>query len=343
MTVVGAIGQDDDPTLRIVGSHPLMEALREDIRRAARLDAPVVVWGPTGVGKELVARALHELSAARQRPFLPVMAALPESLVESELFGSIRGAFTGAVDRAGIFEAAAGGTVFLDEASDLLPGIQLKLLRVLEDGEVRRVGAAVGAPVSFRLVVAANESPATLLRGGRWRHDLYYRLAAIVLRVPTLSERRSDVPELVAALSQRLHVPQVEPEALELLTGFAWPGNVRQLRQVLLQLAHRADGARVHATDVARVLASLDADALGTESPAGASAGLAREALLAVCDQCAWDLARAAAHLGLSRATLYRRLRGFGINVRYERRARRPVCLSLTSSHEKCETSHASV
>ena len=332
MTVVGSIARGSDASLGLLGAHPAMAALRDAIRRAAALPAPVVVWGPTGAGKEVVARALHEASPARARPFLPVnITALPDGLVESELFGSIRGAFTGAVtDRPGLFEGARGGTIFLDEAADLPLGVQLKLLRVLEYGEVRRVGATTTSAVEFRLVVATKESPHALKAAGRWREDLFYRLAAVALRVPPLREHRSDIPELVEAFLATRGLPPIDRAALDLLVAFEWPGNVRELQQVVLQAALVADGGRIQAQHVQQVLATWNArDGIMAGANDGRCACAERDRLLAACQAAAWDLARAASGMSISRATLYRRLRAHGVLVGYERRVRR-----LTPSHE---------
>jgi DNA-binding NtrC family response regulator len=265
VTVVGAINCPGDPDHGLVGAHPCMVALRDAIRRAARMDAPVVVWGPTGAGKELVARALHALSDARRRLFCPVnVAAVPEALVETELFGSVRGGFTGACDRRGLIEAAAGGTLFLDEAGDLPRAVQPKLLRALETGEVRRVGGTAVGEARFRLVVAVQDDPRTLMESGRWREDLYYRVTGIVLRVPPLAERRSDIPLLVAAFVEREHLPPPTAEAIDRLRAHDWPGNVRELQRVLVRAAFQSRNGVLEEADVV--------DAVRAQSGAAADA-----------------------------------------------------------------------
>jgi two-component system response regulator HydG len=308
-----------------------MVALGDAIRRAARIDASVVIWGPTGSGKEVVARAIHSLSAASERAFLPVnVAVLPEGLIESELFGVVRGAFTGAIaDRAGLFEAAGGGTVFLDEAADLAHTVQRKLLRVLEYGEVRRVGATRSALVGFRLLVATQESPESLKSTGRWREDLYYRLAGLVLRVPSLCEHRSDIPELVEAFLDLRGLPRIERGALDVLAAHDWPGNVRELQQALQRAAFFSDGARLQAEHVWQALSSCGSVSSGAEQPleeGSSSASFERAQLLRACAESGWDLRRAATVLGWSRATVYRRLRAEGVVVRRERQSHRLKC-----------------
>lgn len=325
MTIVGAIGPGSDATLGMVGCHPLMEALREEIRRAARLQAAAVVWGPTGVGKELVARALHQVSAERGGPFVPLnVAELATSVIENELFGSVPGGFTDATDRAGLIEAAAGGVLFLDEGGDLDRGVQAKLLRVLDDGEVRRIGGTAAVRVRFRLVLAVQEPPALLLASRRWREDFFYRTAVVPLRVPPLAERRSDIPVLTQAFVGRWYAPGIEPAALECLGRWSWPGNVRELHQTLLRAAFFADAGPIAAPHVQRALA-LDA-ACGAALAPALWASPAREGeaaaarILAACLEAGWDIAEAAQMLQMSRATLYRRIRALGLLPRRERR-----------------------
>jgi transcriptional regulator with PAS, ATPase and Fis domain len=256
-----------------------------------------------------VARALHALSAASPGPFCPVnVAALPEGLIESELFGNMRGAFTGAVaDRRGLIEAAAGGTLFLDEASDLSAHVQAKLLRVLEDGEVRRVGA-VGARVArFRLIAAIQGDPGALVRSGRWRDDFYYRVTGIVLRVPPLAERRSDIPLLARAYVQGQGLPEIEPEAMAVLERHAWLGNVRELQRALVRATHHSGNGTIPADAVRAALAEAEGE-LGPgdrHSLADAKYRQAREMVAA----CGGDTGRAARLLGISRSHLYRLLR----------------------------------
>jgi len=300
------------PPHGLLGSHPVMTALRDAIRRAAVSSAPVVIWGPTGAGKELVARALHTMSRDRDGGFCPVnLAAVPEALIEGELFGVRRGAYTGAnADRAGLIESVANGTLFLDEAGDLPKLIQTKLLRVLESGEVRRVGATRGVTVRFRLIAATQVDPMALRAGGQWRADLFYRLAGVVLRVPSLRERRSDIPELVRAYCAERRLTLPGEEALGLLEAYDWPGNVRELQHSLLRAAFLADHGVIQREHVEAALRALP-ESGRTASPTKLCTLLEvqRAHVDAVVAACGGDTARAAMILDVSRRHVYRFLR----------------------------------
>ena len=299
----------------LVGDHPRMLALRDAMRRAAGLDTPVVVCGPTGAGKELVARALHRLSACAEGPFCPVnVAALPESLLESEVFGSTRGAFTGAVaDRLGLAETAHGGTLFLDEAGELPPPTQAKLLRVLDSGEVRRVGATQATRACFRLIAAVQEEPCALLRGGRWRQDFFYRVTGVVLRVPALREHSEDVEPIARAFLASRGLHGLQPDAVPLLEIQPWPGNVRELQHVLVRAAFHAHGATIGR---AHLLAALGDAAVGSAAEEPQSLHAVRHHHVRQTVQaCEGDTRRAAALLGISRAHVYRLLRSDAATV----------------------------
>lgn len=306
MSSLRVVRDDDTPFFGLIGAHPAMLALFDSIRRAACLDVPVVICGPTGSGKELVARALHRVNGTRGGPFCPVnVAALPEGLVESELFGSTRGAFTSAVaDRRGLIEAAAGGTLLLDEASDLPAGIQAKLLRVLEYGEIRRVGAAGTVTARFRLVVAAQDDPAALRDCRQWREDFYYRVTGIVLRVPSLSQRASDIPLLARAFIRAQELPDVEPAGMALLEQHAFPGNVRELQHTLIRAAYHAHGDTIREASISAALEDS-----GHHPPAASVPSLRSvrvDHVRRVVDACGGDTQRAAELLGISRSQVYR-------------------------------------
>lgn len=299
----------------LVGQHPRMLALRDAIRRAAGLDTPVVVCGPTGAGKELVVRALHRLSACAEGTFCPVnVAALPESLLESEMFGSARGAFTGAVaDRRGLAESAHGGTLFLDEAGELPLHVQAKLLRVLESGEVRRLGAVHATRSRFRLIVAAQEEPCALLRDGRWRGDFFYRVTGVVLPVPALREHTEDIASIAQAFLRTQDLPDLDAAAVALLEIQRWPGNVRELQHVLVRASFHA---RTGTIGREHVLAALrdGAAAAVLEEPQSLQA-LRHHHVRRTVQACDGDTRRAADLLGISRAYVYRLLKGEGENA----------------------------
>ncbi len=225
----------------IVAESAAMRAALDVIARVAPHTTTVLLTGPSGSGKEVLARELHRLSPRADRPFVAVnCAAIPETLLESELFGHVRGAFTGAVaERRGLVEQAAGGTLFLDEIGDLPLALQAKLLRVLQDGEVRRLGEAASRRVDVRVVAATACDLETDVRDGRFREDLFYRLNVVAVRLPPLAERPQDVPPLIrtllAAQARRLgvNVPAIEPEAMRRLLEHRWPGNVRELQNAL--------------------------------------------------------------------------------------------------------------
>ncbi len=251
---VRALRRRLDPETALVGSSKAMDRLRESIERLAPIPSPVLVVGESGAGKELVARELHRLGRGARAPFVAInSAALPEHLVESELFGHERGAFTGAATlRKGAFEAASGGTLFLDEIGELPPQIQAKLLRVLEQRQVTRLGGNRVVTVDARVVAATNRDLEREVAEGRFRQDLYYRLSAHVVRVPPLRARLEDVPELVEHLLDGvcerfgMRRKSIEAEALRLLTRHDWHrNNVRELRNIVERLVIAADGETI--------------------------------------------------------------------------------------------------
>ncbi|WP_456373027.1 sigma 54-interacting transcriptional regulator [Thiolapillus sp.] len=234
----------------IIASSPAMVNLLEKTYRVAQTDVSVLIQSPSGTGKELLARALHQASPRRAAPFLPVnCAAIPENLLESELFGHRRGAFTGATsNRKGLFESADGGTLFLDEIGDMPLEFQAKLLRVLEDGEVRPVGSSSAFPVDVRVISATHADLEQAIEEGRFREDLYYRLNVVMLEIPPLSRRREDIPLLARKFLQQAgkrgcKARRFSPEALRVLMLAPWPGNVRQLLNVVEQAAALAPTA----------------------------------------------------------------------------------------------------
>ena len=286
----------------MIGRSPAFQAVRELIARVGPSQASVLLLGESGTGKELAARAVHEASSRAARALVVVdCASLPETLFESELFGHERGAFTGAhAARAGLVEAAQGGTLFLDEVGDIPLSMQVKLLRLLESGTYRRVGQTELRRADIRLVAATHHDLQALVRAGRFRQDLYYRLSTFPIRLPALRERREDIALLAAALLQRLapgRTLRLAPEALQLLAQQPFPGNVRELRNVLERAALLSDGSDISTATVAQALALDGAPSALPLAPAP-SPGSTRRAQ--------------AQALGISERTLYRRLRGGG-------------------------------
>ncbi|HEY6198138.1 MAG TPA: sigma-54 dependent transcriptional regulator [Candidatus Binatia bacterium] len=242
----------------LIGKSPPMRQLYQNISRVAATDAPVLVSGESGTGKELVARTLHDLSPRRDGPFLALnCAAIPPTLMESEILGHEKGAFTGALDRRlGCFEQADGGTLFLDEITEMVPEVQAKFLRVLEEKQVRRIGAASSIPVSVRVVTATNRAPAQAVKEERLRSDLFYRLSVFHLELPPMRERGEDIALLaryfLEQFAEKYGRPVLPwaPDFAAALKDYAWPGNVRELRNALERLAVLAAGPTLTAADV---------------------------------------------------------------------------------------------
>ena len=253
----------------IITRSPQMEDLLRQAKRVAESDASVLIYGESGTGKELLARAIHKASPRRNNEFVAVnCGAIPEPLLESELFGHARGAFSGAVQaHKGLFQAADGGTLLLDEIGDMPLSLQVKLLRVLQEGEVRPVGATQSIRVDVRVISATHRDLDAQRAGGQFREDLYYRLNVVSLRLPSLAERREDIPLLASHLLQKLAerykrpVPTLAPDALALLVAATWPGNVRQLLNLLEQAIALVPTTVIPATLVQNALRD-DADAL---------------------------------------------------------------------------------
>jgi len=320
----------------IVGKTPRLRQIFDLIEVIKETDSTVLITGESGTGKGLFARAIHELSPRREQPFVKVnCAALTETLLESEMFGHVKGAFSGAVaDKVGRFEAADGGTIFLDEIGEISPGLQVKLLRVLQDRELERVGSSKTQPVDVRVIAATNRELREEMRAGRFREDLFYRLNVIPIVVPPLRERREDIPLLVENILSALRrrgldrVRAVSPEAMRCLMEYAWPGNVRELENVLERGAVCSRGPVRAAADLAEEVREPgrwrppDPDAHGPRLPAPEPPGEAsiapapgeREGLLRALEAHRWNRGAAAAALGMDRSTLWRKMKRLGIS-----------------------------
>ena len=309
----------------IVGRSHAIQDMLDRVVRVAPTDATVLISGESGTGKELVARALHVASRRGDKPFVPVnCAAITETLLESELFGHARGAFTGATRaRRGLFEEANGGTLFIDEIGETSPGFQAKLLRALQEGEIRRVGESTPVQVDVRVIAATNQDLRRAISERRFREDLFYRLAVVPLRIPPLRERREDVPLLAAHFLQRFvrrtgGQKTLAPEAVARLLEHEWPGNVRELENIIEQAAALSAGSEIRAEDIhleahgATPGASRDVQ----RTLAAAVEDAERRPIEAAVARSGGDLARVAREIGVSSTTLWRKMKRLGIEPR---------------------------
>jgi len=296
----------------IVGSSPAMQRVFRMVRQAAPTDATVLLEGPSGTGKELVARAIHNLSPRAKGPFVAVeLAAISPTLLEAELFGHEKGAFTGAVARrVGRFEAANHGTIFLDEISEMPLEIQVKLLRVLQEREFQRLGSNDSVKTDIRIVAATNRDLAAYVRAGKFREDLYYRLNVIDLHLPALKDRAGDVPLLVGRFLKEFGGKTVSPEAMKLLEAYPWPGNVRELRNAVEKMCVLSPTGEIGEEDVPEEMKRGGARTLST---AGTLEETEKEKILAVLEEVGGNRTKAAERLGISRRTIYRKLEEYGL------------------------------
>jgi DNA-binding NtrC family response regulator len=317
----------------LVGRSPAMLELYKEIARVAPSRSTVLVVGESGTGKELVARSIHEHSTAAHGPFVPVnCGALTETLLEAELFGHVRGSFTGAVsDRRGLWEEATGGTLFLDEIGDTSQAMQVKLLRALQEKEIRRVGASRTTQVDARVIAATNRDLEAEVPTGHFREDLYYRLSVVTLRVPALRERRSDIPLLAERFlrgaeenAARGSLKFIE-ETIRVLVAYDWPGNVRELQSAVEHAALHARGASIAPEDLPPRLQAAEVREAAARSPLAALFDdlptldeLERRYLLHVLEVVGGRRTRAAGVLGIDRRTLYRMAERFGIQLTEE-------------------------
>lgn len=304
------IAPEELPETEMIGSSGAMVDLYKTVSRVAPTDATVVILGETGTGKELIARMIHRFSSRSVHPFVPVdCGAIPAALLESELFGAMRGAFTGAErDRIGVFEAANRGTVFLDEIGDIDAAFQVKLLRFLQEREIRPVGASREKKVDVRVIAATNRDLQKMVEEGKFREDLWYRLHTVRLDLPPLRERRGDIPLLAQFFTAKYSAryqsdTKLTESGMRALKDFTWPGNVRQLQHLIERLTILAPNERIDAEAVQDAIAAMEPKE-GGETLAETEADQIRRVLAAT----GGNKSRAAAILGIERKTLYRKL-----------------------------------
>lgn len=293
----------------MVGNSPLMQVLFEQIRNASRSDASVIIYGESGTGKELVAHAIHKLSRRNKSPFIKVnCAALNEYLLESELFGHLKGAFTGAIrDRMGRFEAANRGSIFLDEIGDMPQSMQVKILRVIQEKEIERVGDNRTISIDVRFITATNKDIFQLIHTGQFREDLYYRINVIPVRVPSLRDRKEDIPLLLSHYLEKINIvnkkniKRISPAAMEALESYHWPGNVRQLINTIEYSTMTSKDETINISDLPEYIFSV-----ATQSNENGKDFKRRENIIAALSRFNWNRTLAAVHLGISRVTLWK-------------------------------------
>jgi two-component system, NtrC family, response regulator AtoC len=311
----------------ILFTAPSMQRVMETVTAVAEADANVLIVGESGTGKELIANALHERSQRREGPWVKInCAALPKDLIESELFGHTKGSFTGATaEKAGLLEEAHRGSLLLDEITEMPVDLQTKLLRVLEERVVRRIGGTRATAVDFRLISSTNRNPEAAVKEGGLRQDLYFRINTVTIVVPPLRDRRDDIPLLIRAFLERYArkhartVDGIEPETTRRLLGYSWPGNVRELQHAI---EHAILVARSRQLTLADLPDALQRDGVATaaigpaEVPSGSLEEIERASILKALETTRWNKQAAAALLGLRRPTLYSKMRKHGIPQR---------------------------
>ncbi|QKS28070.1 MAG: Regulatory protein AtoC [Accumulibacter sp.] len=313
-------GEASEAATRLIGRSPAITHVREMIDKLARSQAPVYISGESGTGKELAARLIHDQSARRSAPFVPVnCGAIPENLMESEFFGYRKGAFTGAdSDRPGFFQAAQGGTLFLDEVADLPLGMQVKLLRAIQEKKVRRVGSTVEEAVDVRIISATHHQLRDCVDAGTFRQDLYYRVNVIELKMPPLRERREDIAPLAEAMLCRLCGPQpprLDAEAARVLDAYSFPGNVRELENILERAIALCSGETVAVDDLQLAPATAVRDSLGREGETldDYINRVEKQAILEALTKTDFNRTAAARLLGVSFRSLRYRIERLGI------------------------------
>ena len=305
----------------IIGRSPEMEKLYRMIAKVSRSSHPVLVQGESGTGKELVARAIHFTGPFRDQPFIPVdCGSLVPTLIESELFGYVRGAFTGAVRaKEGLMSIAQGGTVFLDEIAELPVDLQSKLLRAIQEKEIRPVGSTRSIPINVRILAATNRDLELAVQDGKFRKDLYFRLNVVTLKIPPLRERKQDIPLLVSHFLEKLARSsgvqrEISDEAMKLMLAYDWPGNVRELENCLERACALSSGPVMHEADLPTSIQNAQLHSGAASLPTNriiTIAELEKQAILGTIDQLQGDKLMAAKLLGIGKTTLYRKLKEY--------------------------------
>jgi two-component system nitrogen regulation response regulator NtrX len=320
--------QSGDAPFEIVGKTPVMRARMEKIEKVAATPARVLITGENGTGKELVARALHRMSPRASKPFVEVnCAAIPSELIESELFGHMKGSFTGAIsDRAGKFEQANKGTLFLDEIGDMSLAAQAKVLRVLQDNVITRIGGAKPISVDVRVIAATNKTLESEIAAGKFREDLYYRLNVVPIHVPPIRERREDIPMLAQYFAATLSAREgIQPhsftaDALERLSSLDWPGNVRELRNTVERLLILAPESQISARDIDRLAGqrALDDAGLATLTQCRTfeefKDAAERAFLLNKLREFDWNVSETARAVEMPRSNLYKKIERYSLS-----------------------------
>jgi DNA-binding NtrC family response regulator len=316
-----SIVMDEDELRNVVAKSARMKNIVDFAYRVAKVDCPVLITGESGSGKEKIARLIQQESLRANGPFIAVnCAAIPESLIESELFGHVRGAFTGAIaTRQGLFEAASGGTLFLDEIGELAPNIQVKLLRALQEQEIRRVGENKSRRIDVRILAATNRDLSNSDSRQPLRQDLYFRLKVVELRVPPLRERREDILPLAqvlivkAAQQMKRRPPEIDSNVAERLQRYDWPGNVRELENVMEYICALTQGSRVEVSDLPEDIHHPARPFQHAANQARTLVEVEKEYILKVLDLNNGNRTHTALQLQIGSATLYRKLKGYGL------------------------------
>ncbi|WP_276538485.1 sigma-54 interaction domain-containing protein [Dehalobacterium formicoaceticum] len=314
----------------VVGNSKKMRALVQLSRKAALSKSPILLYGKTGTGKEIIAQGIHNASLFNNGRFVAInCASIPENLLETILFGSVKGAFTGAVDKPGLFEEAQNGTLFLDELNSLPLSIQGKLLRVLQEKRANRVGSNHDYPIKCRVISATNQDPRQLVRNGKLRQDLFFRLAVVTLEIPSLAERKDDIPELVKHFIDKfnaeyqLHIKTIDDEILDVFNRYSWPGNVRELENVIEYMVNFTDSpnGKLSFNELPLYLKEISYNQEENTIKDLKSEGSLHEmleefeknVLERTLAETKWNVSQAARNLGIHREALHYRIRKFGL------------------------------